>query len=141
MLGYLIYVILGYLMYDSYYSNFTSRGVTEHFIDDSKYNNRLNVMKIFDAILNRKPTLEEIETFSGIDNEQNMLNNIVNKYKTQGEEAQEEPSLNIVKEQPVEVKPITSEFKTFSMDDVNIMVKKIDDMISTATEFKRQLLV
>ena len=45
------------------------------------YASRLNVMKIFEAILSRKPTGDEIEKFSGMENEQDVLTEIVKTYQ------------------------------------------------------------
>jgi hypothetical protein len=102
-------------------------------------------MKIFDAVLNRKPTLAEIEKFSETENEQNMLDNIVNQYSTKGEEGADVPvNITTIKPQtdtPIVVDPTPPLFKTFSLEEVNVMVKKIDDMMITANEFKKQLLL
>lgn len=122
-----------------------SKGVTEHFVEDSKYKNRLNVMKIFDAVLNRKPTLAEIEKFSETDNEQNMLDNIVNQYT--GKDVVVAPSSTTPAEtvKPLTDTPVMSSipksFKTFSMEEVNVLVKKLDDVMTSVTEFKQQLLL
>ena len=52
----------------------------EHFSSPesgTKYENRMNVMKIFNTVLDRKPTLKEIEKYADIDNEHDMLNAIM----------------------------------------------------------------
>ena len=67
-------VLIGFLIM----KHTKKEGVKESFVDEKAYMNRLNVMKIFDSVLNRKPTPEEIEKFATADNEQDMLENIVN---------------------------------------------------------------
>jgi len=147
-----------------------SKGITEHFdqesvesvqsvqSEDIKYKNRLNVMKIFDAVLNRKPTMAEIEDFSETDNEQNMLNNIVNQYSketvasptTPATPAKDTVAKDTVAKDTVAKDTVAAPstpsgppppFKTFSIEEVNVMIKKIDDVLTSVTQFKQQLLI
>ena len=64
-------VLIGFLIM----KHTKKEGVKESFVDEKAYMNRLNVMKIFDSVLNRKPTPEEIEKFATANNEQYMLEN------------------------------------------------------------------
>jgi hypothetical protein len=49
--------------------------------DDDKYNVRMNVMKVFNAIVDRKPTPEEIDKFSNTRNEQDLIADIYKAFK------------------------------------------------------------
>ena len=44
---------------------------------DPTYNARMTVMKVFDAIMSRKPTAAEIEKYSKYENEHDMLDSIM----------------------------------------------------------------
>lgn len=51
----------------------------EHF-EDASYKYRLEVMKVFDLYLNRNPTTEEIDKYSAMKNEQDILTNILTDF-------------------------------------------------------------
>lgn len=65
---------LAYLLYNSSISNISSS--REHYVEPgypSDYDARLNVMKVFEAVLKRKPSIEEISKYASISNEQDLL--------------------------------------------------------------------
>lgn len=51
----------------------------EHF-EDASYNYRMEVMKVFDLYLNRNPTTEEIDKYSALKNEQDILTKILTDF-------------------------------------------------------------
>ncbi|KAG1678779.1 hypothetical protein FOA52_012819 [Chlamydomonas sp. UWO 241] len=72
--GVVLLAITGMVLYIYY----THRGTVEGFEEaGGMYTARINVMKIFEAVLNRKPTPPEVEAFSQYDNEQDMLESIM----------------------------------------------------------------
>jgi hypothetical protein len=96
-----IYVILfvivaalygGYLIYQTMYkrhSNITQ----ENFVDEKQdqepgdtskdYEARMNVMKVFELIMGRNPTSDEITKYSKFKNEQDILINVLKEHNTQ----------------------------------------------------------
>lgn len=56
---------------------------------DKDYQSRLNVMKVFDAVLNRKPSIDEITSFAKIPNEQDMVTEVYEKYQDEIKEGLE----------------------------------------------------
>lgn len=59
---------------------FYKKTSTEHFTED-EYNSRLDVIKVFDLVLNRKPSPEEIEKYSKFNNEQDILVHVLKDFK------------------------------------------------------------
>lgn len=49
--------------------------------DGSHYHMRIYVMKIFDALLKRKPTSDELDTYSSMQSETDVLNNVLEHYR------------------------------------------------------------
>jgi hypothetical protein len=76
----------------------------EHFAND-EYEARLEVMKIFDSVLHRKPSIQEIEKYSKYTNEQDILINILNDYTTtrKPQTIEEEETYVVEEEGPVHV--------------------------------------
>jgi hypothetical protein len=62
------------------------RNTKEHFTteEESSYDARLETMKIFDLVLNRKPTADEIDKYSQFHNEQDILVQVLQDYKSAG---------------------------------------------------------
>lgn len=76
-------ILVGWVIY--FVINYKADSKKEHFTEEgSNYDARLQVMKIFDMVLSRKPTTEEIEKYSKIKNEQDMLVQILQDYKNTG---------------------------------------------------------
>ena len=98
----------------------------EHFVEDD-YEARLHVMKIFDLILGRKPTSEEIDKYATFHNEQDILLQIIKDYKSN--ETKEE---NTIQEENTEVTNATETFEetkpsddlTSSFGDITAMLKE-----------------
>jgi hypothetical protein len=54
----------------------------EHFTtEESEYDARVETIKIFDLVVNRKPTPEEIDKYSAFQNEQDILQNVLKDFK------------------------------------------------------------
>lgn len=70
------------LMGKTVQEHFTTEEETPSAIDDLNYSNRMNVMKVFDTVLNRKPTSAELEKYSSISNEQDLLVKVLADHKT-----------------------------------------------------------
>ena len=73
----LAYVI--FLVYQNVYAN-----QKEHFeepVNDKTYKANLQVIKVFDVVLNRKPTNEELEKYGKMENEQDILLAVMNDYR------------------------------------------------------------
>jgi hypothetical protein len=97
----LIIAALAYLTYNMYskksdYEHFTE-GETPTSEEEDNYASRLNVMKVFDAVLNRKPTVDEIDQYAITNNEQDLITKVYENYQNEiKEKLTQEP------EQPVE---------------------------------------
>lgn len=65
---------------------------SEHVVKDEEYNSRMDVIKVFDTVLHRKPTSEEIEKYSVIENEQDLLVKILSDFKVSDTQTQAEES-------------------------------------------------
>lgn len=68
---------LGYSVYATYFYK-------EHFVDGQHLNDyeaRMHVMTVFDTVLKRKPTADEIDKYALITNEQDMLVAVLADYK------------------------------------------------------------
>jgi len=66
--------------------------VQEHFTDVSagNYESRMNVIKVFDTVLHRKPTQDEIEQYYIIENEQDLLMTVLADFGVKDEASTEE---------------------------------------------------
>lgn len=58
----------------------SKQGQMEHFTEDPQYKFRLEVMKVFEMYLKRNPTPEEIDKYSVLENEQDILVNILQDF-------------------------------------------------------------
>lgn len=70
-------IYLGYIVYTTYFFK-------EHFVDGQHLNDyeaRMHVMSVFDTVLKRKPTADEIDKYAVITNEQDMLVAVLADYK------------------------------------------------------------
>jgi hypothetical protein len=69
---YLIYIVMKH------------RSTKEHFTteEESSYDARMETMKIFELVLNRKPTTEEIGKYSQFQNEQDILVQVLQDFKS-----------------------------------------------------------
>lgn len=74
-------VAIAYLVYLLKIS-FVSKNTEEHFVveEDSTYESRMYVMKVFDLVMNRKPTAEEVSKYSALKNEQDILVAVMNDF-------------------------------------------------------------
>lgn len=90
ILTFLICLAIAYLIY----TLTNKKDSKEHFTEEegeaveseessTEYQSRLNVMKVFDAVLNRKPSIDEISAFSQISNEQDMITEVYEKYQNE----------------------------------------------------------
>lgn len=70
------------------YKNMWKKPSTEHFTGD-EYEARLEVMKIFDNVLHRKPSIAEIEKYSKFTNEQDILANVLKDFTVNKEPVEE----------------------------------------------------
>ena len=75
----LIIVAICYIIYVSYKSN---NHLKEHFSNDTSYDARLETMKVFELVLNRKPTPDEIDKYSKYKNEQDILVHVLSDFKS-----------------------------------------------------------
>ena len=82
ILGVVLVAIIVYLVYIVV----KHRNTKEHFTteEESAYDARLETMKIFDLVLNRKPTTDEITKYSQFQNEQDILVQVLQDYKSVG---------------------------------------------------------
>lgn len=85
-------IAIAYAVYFTY-TQFIKKRNTEHFVDE-EYQARIEVMKVFDLVLNRKPTPEEINTYSEFKNEQDILVQVLKDFKTNS------PSTTVQEEEP-----------------------------------------
>ena len=84
----LIFLIVGiaylaWIVYSGYkgdFEHFTTTAASE----TPDYNARMNVLKVFDTILHRKPTISEIDAYSKkFNNEQDLLSAVVTDFNVQ----------------------------------------------------------
>lgn len=86
------------------------RNKTEHFVSDD-YQSRMYVMKVFDLVLNRNPTPEEIEKYVVLGNEQDILVAVLKDFnKTQKNTIEEEMQRQVVEEDIKSVLPVKETF-------------------------------
>lgn len=90
----LMYLLwIAFKMFQKSFCSLPVKTVQEHFTtteeetpavssEDTHYKNRMNVMKVFDTVLNRKPTSAELETYSAISNEQDLLVKVLADHKS-----------------------------------------------------------
>ena len=76
----LILVAVAYIIYVSYVSS--KNHLREHFSNDTSYDARLETMKVFELVLNRKPTPDEIDKYSKYKNEQDILVHVLSDFKS-----------------------------------------------------------
>lgn len=107
------YVI--FLVYQNLYAN-QKEGFEEP-VNDKQYKSNLQVIKVFDVVLNRKPTNEELDKYGKIDNEQDILIAVMNDFKNK-KDVKDIETKPIDKEQLTESKPPpVPEKKTEESDD------------------------
>lgn len=78
---------LFWILFKTMQKQFCKSNVNEHF---TEYESRMNVMKVFDSVLNRKPTQEEIDKYFMIENEQDMLIAVMEDNNIQKKDVDEE---------------------------------------------------
>ena len=76
----LIIVAVAYIIYMWYVSS--KNHLREHFSNDTSYDARLETMKVFELVLNRKPTPDEIDKYSKYKNEQDILVHVLSDFKS-----------------------------------------------------------
>lgn len=96
-------VLIAYMIFIMYRYNTSKLRSEEHFTaPDSDYQARMYVMKVFDLVLNRKPTQEEIAKFSSYKNEQDILLHVLKTYSgtpTNAFSESEEERLHVTSEE------------------------------------------
>lgn len=147
----LLLVGLGYLMWVAF--NMMKKSycgkVKEHFTetkeevvtieedtDSEEYKSRLNVMKVFDTILRRKPTSEELEKYSKISNEQDILVEVLKYHPV--------PETVTLTETETEEKFVSAETneETFTISseiDKQRILKKLDNITYDVESIKKML--
>lgn len=117
----------------------------EHFTDVSEetgYESRMTVMKVFDNLLNRKPDLAEIEKYSEITNEQDMLIAVIAQYKIGVDEENTSAKVESYAEAEAvdAVEAVEAEPFVATTLDVKSIEKKIDAIIEEANSVRAMLL-
>lgn len=79
--------------------HFTEEGKDESKKEDVQYTTRMNIMKVFDAIANRKPTPDEIDHFSNLSNTQDLVTEIYKNIKGLKDEVIEEEEPTTIREE------------------------------------------
>lgn len=126
VLGALIVVILIYLVYITIYV--PSKGSKEHFVTD-EYESRMQVMKIFDMILSRKPSAEEIDKYSKFGNEQDILVNVLKDYAADVDKKTAE----IKAEVKAEEAPAPQQTESFEMITVKLSKEEMEKSLAVVT--------
>lgn len=73
------------------YQNVYRHDGKEHFeepVNDTQYKANMHVIKVFDVVLSRKPTSDELKKYGKIENEQDILIAVMNDFKNMGKEEQ-----------------------------------------------------
>ena len=105
---------VAFILYKFYNSKHARQ--EEHFTVEEEsaqaqaYQARMHVMKVFDFVLNRKPTSEEITRFSAFKNEQDILINVLKVYAVgkSAETTEEESMFNVVQEEMATIATIAT---------------------------------
>lgn len=96
----LIYLIIYHVRPKQTTEHFTEEGKDDGKKEDVKYITRMNIMKVFDAIADRKPTPDEIDHFSNLSNTQDLVTEIYKKIKgVKDEVIGEEESATTIREE------------------------------------------
>ena len=108
----LIIAAIAYLTYNIYkknnpkYEHFTEDDTTPVTEESDEYASRLNVMKVFDAVLNRKPTVDEIKQYEITNNEQDLVSQVYENYQNEiKEKLTAPPSASATTNAALEEKP------------------------------------
>ena len=108
----LIIAAIAYLTYNIYkknnpkYEHFTEDDTTPVTEESDEYASRLNVMKVFDAVLNRKPTVDEIKQYEITNNEQDLISQVYENYQNEiKEKLTAPPSASATTNAALEEKP------------------------------------
>ena len=108
----LIIAAIAYLTYNIYkknnpkYEHFTEDDTTHVTEESDEYASRLNVMKVFDAVLNRKPTVDEIKQYEITNNEQDLVSQVYENYQNEiKEKLTAPPSASATTNAALEEKP------------------------------------
>jgi hypothetical protein len=118
--AYLVWLVLNLMKSKFCMEHFTE--VSEEDKSSSSYESRMNVMKVFDTVLHRKPTNNEIEKYSKIHNEQDMLVEVLADFnvlsdKAVGEEfIVGEEGAPVAAAQVVDAKPFLADAKPKILD-------------------------
>lgn len=121
--GALILLVISVIAY-VYFKNLKPT-TQEHFVEDD-YEARLHVMKIFDLVLNRKPTSEEIDKYSKFHNEQDILLQIIKDFKSNDSIVQEE---SVQEEKKDELNTTETFEESKSNDDISNSFGDITSML------------
>ena len=87
-------------------NHFTEDDTTPVTEESDEYASRLNVMKVFDAVLNRKPTVDEIKQYEITNNEQDLVSQVYENYQNEiKEKLTAPPSASATTNAALEEKP------------------------------------
>lgn len=126
-IGYLIWIIFK-MMKSTYCGKVkehfteTEEEVTEENLNKEEYSSKLDVMKVFETVLHRKATLEELEKYSKFSNEQDILVEVLKDFKVPTETEEE----FVIKEAPPE-------------KDNDTILEKLDSISATVESIKKML--
>ena len=145
-LGYLLWVVFNMLKKSycgkvkEHFTEEVSVDVKEEDTDSDEYKSRLNVMKVFETVLNRKPTSDEIEKYSKILNEQDILVEVLKDYPTSSDVTTPTPEIETEEEFISNSKNvIDQESITHSDIDKTNIIKKLDNITSAVESIKKML--
>lgn len=123
VLALLLVAVLSYIIYVVVTSNITK----EHFTTEEEggYDARIETIKIFELVLNRKPTTEEIEKYSKFKNEQDILIQVLSDYKSIAPSSEKSSALATDTPKEAFTESITGDKKTNSDTEI---VKNVVDL-------------
>lgn len=127
-LAYLIWLIFNLMK---------SKFCLEHFTDsesnsDSSYESRMNVMKVFDTVLHRKPTNEEIEKYHTVQNEQDLLVAVLADFNVLSDKIGEE-----FVQSDTKALVVKEETNSKQKDDI---IEQLDNIVSAVSKIKKLLV-
>lgn len=127
-LAYLIWLIFNLMK---------SKFCLEHFTDsesnsDSSYESRMNVMKVFDTVLHRKPTNEEIEKYHTVQNEQDLLVAVLADFNVLSDKIGEE-----FVQSDTKALVVKEETHSKQKDDI---IEQLDNIVSAVSKIKKLLV-
>lgn len=121
----LLVIVLVFLLYFYYY-----KPTKEHFTAEESYDSRMTVMKVFEMVLDRKPTPDEIEKYSSYKNEQDILLQILQDFN---ETSKTSSDVTIEKKETFDLNTpmLDKEQVMKQIDTVSKELNVLKDMVST----------